>query len=112
MSLNWQPAVLPTGFRFNPSDTSFLNLLYNFLIPLEASTLPKREVITLVASAKDPNVKNPTIGVGFDLRAGGPDVRNEVVKDLGFVIGVVDNGATSGNPESVVENNYLSVPSH
>jgi hypothetical protein len=52
-----------------------INLLFNFLVPLEAQKLQERTAITLVATAKDPNIKNPTIGIGFDLKAGGPAVR-------------------------------------
>jgi outer membrane protein TolC len=66
MSLDWQPATVPTGFKFNPSDTSFVNQLYNFLIPLEAQTLHDREVITLVPTAKDPNVLRPMTETDLD----------------------------------------------
>lgn len=69
MTIDWQPATVPpTGMQYNPTDTSFPNLLYNFLIPLEAPTLTERLTLTPVINARGQS--DLTIGVGFNLRTG------------------------------------------
>jgi hypothetical protein len=66
MSLNWQPVA-----------GNFDDFLYNFLKPLEAATATQRQQPTLVNG-------NVTIGIGFDLKAGGKPVQDAVLDELGF----------------------------
>src|SRR5579863_530152 len=104
MTIDWQPAPLPpTGMQYNPFDTSFTNLLYNFLIPLEAPTLDERLNLTAVPNAKgQPDL---TIGVGFDLRTGGSVVQTQVFEALGFVPSIVTL-AEAGTPLNPQDTNY------
>ena len=62
---------------------NFNDVLYAFIKQLEASQLSDRLNPKLVEG-------NPTIGVGFDLVAGGAKVQNEVLKRLGLDPGIVD----------------------
>jgi len=83
MALNWQAAVIPPG-------KSFADVLYDFLLPLEASSTEERYMPAPVLSKG--GTQNATIGIGFDLRAGGTPVQNAVLKALGFSAAVVDLG--------------------
>ena len=66
MSLNWQS--VPGNFD---------DYLYNFLVPLEAATTQQRWQPTLVNG-------DITIGIGFDLKAGGKPAQDAVLDELGF----------------------------
>jgi Ca2+-binding RTX toxin-like protein len=70
MALIWTQPTIPSG-------QSFDDVLYNFLVPLEAATATQRQTVTLVNG-------NPTIGIGFDLKAGGQRVQDEVFIQLGL----------------------------
>ncbi len=79
--------------------TSFLDALYNFLVPMEAPLLNQRLYPTLVNG-------NVTIGVGFDLKAGGSDVQDAVFKAMGLDPSIVDLGSgdplpVAGTPQAV-----------
>ncbi len=105
MALNWQTPIVPTGVQFNPADTSFTNLLFNFLIPLEASTANQRHTVTLVPQASNPSILDPTIGIGFDLKTGGSIVQNAVFVGLGFAASVV-NGTAATTPGTPAAQEY------
>jgi hypothetical protein len=73
MSLNWRPAPsIPCSVG---TSDPFINSLYEFLKYLEANNPITRRYLHVVGS-------NLTIGIGFDLAAGGPDVI-KAVGDLG-----------------------------
>lgn len=105
MNINWQTAIVPTGMPFNPSDLSFTNELFNFLIPLEAPALSQRLNLTLVPQAKNKNVFDLTIGVGFDLRTGGSFVQNAVFAELGLATSVEQQPNSS--PQAQEEYAYI-----
>ncbi len=65
MALNWR--TVP----------NYSAALYDFIQKLEAPQWDQRRQIHLVNG-------NPTIGIGFDLRAGGRTVQNQVLLGLGF----------------------------
>lgn len=94
MALNWTATSIPAG-------GSFEDVLYNFLVPLEAPTSTERLQPALVKG-------NVTIGIGFDLKAGGLAVQNAVFKQLGLNRSVVELSAAphSGTPE-YVEYGYI-----
>ena len=100
MTIDWQQATVPpTGMQYNPSDTtSFINLLYNFLIPLEAPTLTERLTLTPVKSAQGQS--DLTIEVGFDLRAGGEPVQTAVFEAWGFAQSIVTMVETGKSPNA------------
>ena len=88
MTLNWQTMVVPTGMQFNSSDTSFNNELFNFLVPLEAPQADQRQAVKMVPNANHSRL-NPTIGIGFDLWAGGSQVQAAVFAQMGIVTSVM-----------------------
>lgn len=109
-ALNWQPPIVPSGMVYNPGDTSFTNELFNFLLPLEVPSTAELLTLTLVPTAKNSAVVDPTIGLGFDLVTGGVTVQNAVLDALGFVPAIVALTAppTAGDgPEALVEYNYI-----
>jgi hypothetical protein len=110
MSLNWQSPIVPSPMVYNPTDTSFENLLYNFLIPLEAPSYAMRVNVTLVPQEKDKSQVDPTIGVGFDLRTGGPAVQNAVLTGLGFATNAI-NATTAPPPDTyeAIEYSYIQL---
>lgn len=104
MPIDWKVATVPpTGMPYNATDTSFTNLLYNFLIPLEAPTLTERLTLTPVIGAQGQS--DLTIGVGFDLRAGGTVVQTKVFEALGFSETVVTL-IEAGQPLDTSDPNY------
>lgn len=119
MTIDWQAAGVPsTGMKYDSSDMTFTNLLFNFLIPLEAPQESQRLTLTPVPiTHKDkPTTYNLTIGVGFDLRAGGSVVQDAVFVALGLVPSVVAMATTNqalntSDPnyaEEKIEYNYVT----
>lgn len=92
MSLHWQ-AVPAQDFE---------TYLYNFLVPLEAASAQQRLQTSLVNG-------DITIGVGFDLKAGGKVVQDAVLDELGFdpaTVALGANAAPAGGP-ALIEFTYI-----
>ena len=73
MALNWRTAAIP-------ANDTFVDVLYRFLVPLEAATPQQRHNVLPVP----PPNGNPTIGIGFDLIAGRKPVQDGVLIGMGF----------------------------
>jgi len=82
MSLNWHDSE------------NFESDLYYFICALEAPREHDRLELSAVGG-------NPTIGVGFDLTAGGEPVQKEVLIAMGFLI-----NENNGGPGQSIENGY------
>jgi hypothetical protein len=99
MSLNWRPAPsIPCSVG---TSDPFINSLYEFLKYLEANNPITRRYLHVVGS-------NLTIGIGFDLAAGGPDVIKAVFTQLGLDYDYPENhpNAQPGSPEAI-ESDYI-----
>jgi trimeric autotransporter adhesin len=83
MAIVWRPV---TG--------NFADTLYNTLLSLEAPTTALRWFL-------QQNVKTPTIGIGFDLKAGAEE-KKEVLRAMGFDVNGawVDKTVVAGTPQA------------
>lgn len=87
MTIAWTRLALPSG-------KTYADELYNFLTTFEAQTPEERQKPQLVNG-------DITIGVGFDLKAGGTTVQNAVFEKMGFSAKVV--GATNNSNLTAAE---------
>jgi len=90
MSLNWRPAPsIPCSL---PTSDPFTNSPYEFLKYLEANNPFTRLNLHVVGG-------HLTIGIGFDLFAGGPAVVRAVFSRLGLDYDYPENQANAGDDD-------------